>query len=77
MSKKVINLKAVIDFFCTNEIKNTEETIHCANKLVSEYNKNRKDGDTVVLCNEVNIEIWLGVKEYVKRNISAYETQIF
>ena len=77
MSKKVINLKTIIDFFYTNEIENTEQTIHSANRLISEYNKNLKDKDFVSPCTKDNIKIWFGIKLYVKRKLSVDEMQIF
>ena len=65
MSKKVINLKAVIDFFITvDPIKETQLQTK-ANKLFSEYNKNRKNKYKLKDFNEANKRDWLNLKNWI------------
>ena len=65
MSKKVINLKAVIDFFITvDPIKETQLQTK-ANKLFSDYNKNRKNKYKLKDFNEANKRDWLNLKNWI------------
>ena len=65
MSKKVINLKAVIDFFITvDPIKETQLQTK-ANKLFSDYNKNKKNKYKLKDFNEANKRDWLNLKNWI------------
>lgn len=79
MSKKVVNLKTVLDFFYNNKEQN-EKTIKDAYKIIREFNKQfesrkyRPDVYAILSLTESRLQLWFKLRGYVKKRIK--DTQL-
>ena len=76
MSKKVINLRAVIDFFITVNPSEEEGLQVKVNKLLSEYNKNEKNKCKLKDFNMENRQDWLNLKNWIESVTKGSELEI-